>query len=93
MRVNKVILNTNSKPDTSSFSFFLVLRINKFEDSASQRPTNHSIKFVFKEDPGNSLSTPVNKTLFSLVSLLSTTLDLKNPAWRSHAGVPVNTKQ
>lgn len=71
----KVILNTNSKPETSSFAFFLVL-IKKL-DSASQRPTNHSIKLVFKDESGNSLWTPVNKTLISLVSLLSLTLDLK----------------
>lgn len=68
----KVILNTNSKPDTSSLSFFLVL-IKKL-DSASQRPTNHSMKFEFTDDSGNSLWTPVNKSLISLVSFLSFTL-------------------
>jgi len=46
-------------------------------DSASQRPTNHSIKFVFKDGSGNSLWTPVNKTLISLVSLWFFSLDLK----------------
>lgn len=71
----KVILNTNSKPETSSLAFFLVL-IKKL-DSASQRPTNHSINLVFKDDSGNSLWTPVNKTLISLVFLLSLTLDFK----------------
>ncbi len=73
-----MILNINSKPDTSSFSFFLVL-IKKL-DSASQRPTNHSINFVFKDNSGNSLSTPDNKTLISLVTLLSFTLDLSKVA-------------
>ena len=71
----KVILNTNSKPDTCFFSFFLILM--KKLDSASQRPTNHSIKFVFKDGSGNSLWTPVNKTLISLVSLWFFSLDLK----------------
>lgn len=57
----KEILNTNSKPEILSLSFFLVL-IKKL-DSASQKPTNHSINLVFKDDYGNSLWTPVNKTL------------------------------
>lgn len=69
----KVILNTNSKPDTSPLSFFLIL-IKKL-DSASQRPMNHSMKFEFIDDSGNSLWTPVNKTLLSLISLLSFTLE------------------
>ena len=60
----KVILNTNSKPDTSLFSFFLVL-IKKL-DSASQRPMNHSKKFEFIDDSGNSLWTPFNNVLTSL---------------------------
>ena len=40
----KAILNTNSNPDTSFFSFLIIL-IKKF-DSASQRPTNHLIKLL-----------------------------------------------
>ena len=51
----KLILKTNSKPDTSSFSFFLAL-IKKL-DSASQRPTNHSINFKSKDDLSDSLWT------------------------------------
>lgn len=77
----KVILNTNSKPETSPFSFFLVL-IKKL-DSASQRPTNHSIKLVFKEDSCSSLWTPFNKSLISFSLLWSWTLEFKK----------INTKQ
>ena len=62
----KEILNTNSKPETSSFAFFLIL-IKKL-DSASQRPTNHSKNLVFKGDSGNSLLTPVNNALILLYS-------------------------
>lgn len=47
----KAILNTNSKPPTSPFSFFLVL-IKKL-DSASQRPINNSIKELSIDNLGN----------------------------------------
>ena len=56
----KAILNTNSKPPTSPFSFFLVL-IKKL-DSASQRPINHSIKWLSIGNLRNSLWTPVDKS-------------------------------
>ena len=49
----KAILNTNSKPLASPFSFFLVL-IKKL-DSASQRPINHYIKLLSIGNLGNSL--------------------------------------
>lgn len=57
----KAILNTNSKPPTSPFSFFLVL-IKKL-DSASQRPINHSIKLLSIGNLGNTLWTSVDKSL------------------------------
>src|SRR5688500_850282 len=57
----KAILNTNSKPDTSFFSFNLFL-IKKL-DSASQRPINHSMKDLLIEDLGNSLWTSVENIL------------------------------
>lgn len=53
----KAILNTNSKPDTSPLSFFLIL-IKKF-DSASHRPMNHSRKFGSIEGSDDTLWTPV----------------------------------
>jgi hypothetical protein len=62
----KAILNTNSKPPTSPFSFFLVL-IKKL-DSASQRPINHSIKLLSIGDLGNTLWTPFDKS--SILSFL-----------------------
>ena len=51
----KAILNTNSKPPTSPFSFFLVL-IKKL-DSASQRPINQSIKLLSIGNLGNTFLT------------------------------------
>ena len=56
----KAILNTNSKPPTSPFSFFLVL-IKKL-DSASQRPINQSINLFSMGNLGYSLWTPVDKS-------------------------------